>query len=282
MTTTIKDLLVHLDLAPASQGRLEVALRLAETFGARVTALCLVVEPFLRAMMGAHLPADLVRDHLAAAEREAERVLAAAREAATRRGVELGTRCETGSVDRLPSMLARDARHADLVVVGQPDPEAGGADEAFLVEAAFMDSGRPALLVPHGGGRAMPPGRALVAWDGSREAARAVHDALPLLRAAEDVVILVVDGRDLGTRVGEHPGADVAAHLARHEVRARVKGVRSGRAATAELILAQAGEERADLLVMGGYGHSRLREMMLGGVTRHVLEHTTVPVLLSH
>jgi nucleotide-binding universal stress UspA family protein len=128
----------------------------------------------------------------------------------------------------------------------------------------------------------MPPRRAIVAWDGSREAARAAHDALPLLRLAEEAIVLIVDARDLGARAGQQPGADVAAHLARHGVGARVKRVTSGGTGIGELILAQAGEEGADLLVMGGYGHSRLREMLVGGVTRHVLEHTTVPVLFAH
>jgi nucleotide-binding universal stress UspA family protein len=128
----------------------------------------------------------------------------------------------------------------------------------------------------------MPPRRVVVAWDGSREAARATHDALPLLRLAEEAIVLIVDARDLGARVGQEPGADVAAHLTRHEVRTRVKRVTSDRTGIGELILAQAGAEDADLLVMGGYGHSRFREMLLGGVTRHVLEHTTRPVLFAH
>jgi nucleotide-binding universal stress UspA family protein len=91
-----------------------------------------------------------------------------------------------------------------------------------------------------------------------------------------------VDARELGARVGQQPWADVAAHLARHEVRAQVKPVQSGGTGNGELTLAQAGEEGADLLVMGGYGHSRLREMMLGGVTRHMLEHAPVPALFAH
>jgi nucleotide-binding universal stress UspA family protein len=280
----IRHLLVHLDHTPASPGRLEAALALAAACGAQITALYLIAEPFLRNMAGLHAPAEVIREHLAHAEAEAEAVFAAARELADRRKVSLATRHETGSVDRLPTLLGRDARTADLVIVGQPNPETGGADEALLAEAAFMDSGRPALVVPYADSQAatMPPRRAMVAWDGSREAARAVHDALPLLRLAEEAIILIVDARDLGTRVGQQPGADVAAHLAHHEVRARVKPVQSGRTGIGELILAQAGEEGADLLVMGGYGHSRLREMLVGGVTRHLLEHTTVPVLFSH
>jgi nucleotide-binding universal stress UspA family protein len=280
----IKDLLVHLDHSPGSPGRLEAALALAAACGAQVTALYLLAEPFLRGVAGLHAPTEVIREHLAHAEAEAGAVFATARELAARHNLTLLTRRETGSVDRLPTLLAREARTADLVIVGQPDPQAGGTDEALLAEAAFMDSGRPALVVPHAGGRpaTMPPRRAIVAWDGSREAARAVHDALPLLRLAEEAIVLIVDARDLGARVGQQPGADVAAHLARHEVGARVKRVTSGKTGIGELILAQAGEEGADLLVMGGYGHSRLREVVLGGTTRHVLAHATVPVLLSH
>jgi nucleotide-binding universal stress UspA family protein len=287
----MRDLLVYLDDTPASPPRLEAALALAGRLGARLTALCLVAEPYLRGAGGRHLPADLIREHLAHAEAAAEAVLAAAREAAGRHGTALETRREAGSLDRLPQLLARHARHADLTVVGRANAEVGGAEDALLAEAAFMDSGRPALVVPPpGDGGAdgvsawsLPSRRAVVAWDGSREAARAAGDAVPLLRLAGEVLVLVVDGRDAAARPGERPGAGIAAHLARHEVRAEVREVASdGAGSVGEAILARARDEGADLVVMGGYGHSRLREMMLGGTTRHVLERTTVPVLLSH
>jgi nucleotide-binding universal stress UspA family protein len=278
----IKDLLVHVDSTPAAAARLEAALLLAEPFAARVTALYLLAEPFLRGVAGLHAPAEVVREHLAHAEAEAETVFAAAREAAARRRVSLLTQRETGSLDRLPGLLARDARNTDLVVVGQPNPSTGSSDEALLVEAAFMETGRPALVMPHVGAGTMPPRRVVIAWDASREASRAVHDALPLLRLAEDVVVLVVDPKSLGARIGRQPGSGVAAHLAQHAVKVRVKRVESDRRGMGEFILAQADEEAADLLVMGGYGHSRLREMLVGGVTRHMLEHATVPVLLAH
>jgi nucleotide-binding universal stress UspA family protein len=279
---TIKDLLVHVDRTPAAQLRLGAGLALARRFGAHVTALHLVAEPFLRGGSMHHLPAEVVRGHLRHAEEEADAVLAAAKALADRRGVALDTRRESGTLDRLPAVLARIARNADLVVVGEPGPEEGGADDALLVETAFMDTGRPALVVPHAGPCAMPPDRVLVAWDGSREAARAVHDALPLLRVAADVVLLVVDADRLGPRFGRQPGAGLLAHLGRHDVAARVKAVGSGGSAIAKVILDQAGQEGAGLVVMGGYGHSRLREMMLGGATRHMLERMTLPVLFAH
>ena len=183
-----------------------------------------------------------------------------------------------GQVIAIDLVLAGD----NAIVVGEPDPANNGTDDALLVEAAFMETGRPALVVPYVGVRAMPPGRVIIAWDGSREAARAVHDALPLLRLADDVIILIINAGKLGVRFGQHPGAGVLAHLTRHEISARVKAVQSGGTAIGKLILTQADEEEADLLVMGGYGHSRLREMMLGGVTRHMLEHMSVPVLFAH
>jgi nucleotide-binding universal stress UspA family protein len=278
----IKDLLVHLDETPASGARLQAALALAAPCGAHVTALFLVAEPFLPGMGGRHLPADLLREHLAHGEAEADAVLAAARAEADRQGVALAAMRESGPLDRLPHLLARHARHTDLTIVGRADLAGHGVDDTALAEAAFLDSGHPALVIPRGGTAVLPPRRALVAWDGSREAARAAGDAIPLLRFAEHVLVLAVDGRDVAGRAGHRPGADIAAHLVRHGVEAEVRQAASGGAGIARALLGQAQDQAADLLVMGGYGHSRLREVMLGGTTRYMLEHTTVPVLLAH
>lgn len=276
----MKDLLVHVDDTAASPPRLGAALALAEAFGARLTALCLVAEPYMPAAAARRLPAEALREHVARAEAEAEAVLAAAREAAAGRGLTLEARREFGPLSRVPHLLARHARHADLAIVGQADAATGGADEAALAEAAFMDSGCPALVVPPAGpGTDLPAREVLLAWDGSREAARAAGDALPLLRLAEHVTVLIVDGRDAS---GHPPGAEIAAHLARHGVKAEVREAASDDASVGETILAQARDVGAGLLVMGGYGHSRLRETILGGVTRHVLDHATLPVMLSH
>lgn len=274
----IKDLLVHLDDTPASTTRLQAALALAAACGAQVSALYLVAEPFLPGMGGRHLPAELLREHLAHAKAEAETLLATARAEAERHGVTLDIVRESGSLDRLPHLLARHARHTDLTIVGQPDLAAHGVDDTALTEAAFMDSGHPALVIPRAGAAGLPPQRALIAWDGSREAARAVSDAIPLLRFAENVLILVVESRDTGDRLE----SKLAAHLIRHEVKAEVRQITGGGAGIANALLGQARDEAADLLVMGGYGHSRLREMFVGGTTRDILEHMTVPVLFAH
>ena len=272
----IKDLLVHLDETPASATRLQATLTLATSCGAQVTALYLIAEPFLPGMGGRHLPAELLREHLAHGEAEAEAVLASARADAERHGTTLAVIRASGPLDRLPQLLARHARCTDLTIVGQADLAAHGVDDTALIEAAFMDSGRPALVVPRQGPAVLPPRRAIVAWDGSREAARAANDAIPLLQLAE--FVLVVDARD----AGDHPGAELVAHLVRHEVKAELRQVASSGSGIAEILLAQAHADAADLLVMGGYGHSRLREMMLGGTTRSILEQMSLPVLLAH
>jgi nucleotide-binding universal stress UspA family protein len=278
----MKDLLVLVDAGSGTQARLEAALGLAAALGAHVTALGLIAEPYLRGTSVHHLPADLVRNLVAGAEAELAPVLRAAEELAAAHGVALEVRRESGSVDRLPAIVAHHARRADLTIVGLPDPQGHGADDALLAEAAFMDSGRPALVVPAGSTRSIPPGRALVAWDGSREAARATGDALPLLRLTQAVTVLVVGGHDASVETGAAPGVGIAAHLSRHGIKAEVRNVTQSGMSVPDTILAQATDDGADLLVMGGYGHSRLREMMLGGTTRYMLHHATLPVLLAH
>lgn len=278
----IKRLLVHLEDSPGGRARLTAALDLGAALGAEVQALCLVAEPFMRALVGKHMPAEFVREHVAALEGEADALLAKARAEAEARGVALVANRDTGPLARLPVFLARQARHADLTLVGPAALDGGGTDEALLAEAAFMDTGRPALMIPAGVTPAvLPPRRALFAWDGSREAARAVSDAVPLLAGSEESVVLVVNPERRG-QFSEQPGTGLVGYLARHGVKARLQHTRHQGRGIAETIFNQAQLAGADLLVMGGYGHSRFREMMVGGVTRYVLEHARMPVLFSH
>ena len=232
----IKDLLVYLDQSPATEHRLEAALALAKPFGAHVTALHLIAEPFLRG--GHHLPADIMREHVAHAEAEAEGIVSTARTAAERQGVALDVVRESGSLDRLPTLLAQHARHTDLTVIGQPDLAIGGVNDTALTEAAFMDSGHPALVIPRAGAATMPPRRAIVAWDGSREAARAATDAIPLLQQAERALVLTIGGRDQAAQAAQS-GERLALHLRRHAVKAELRHVSSAGGGIAELLLAQ-------------------------------------------
>jgi len=140
--------------------------------------------------------------------------------------------------------------------------------------------GRPVLIVPRYGTFETVGERVLVAWNGSREATRAVHDALPLLKLASSVTVLSIDPEhDTGDRI---PGADIALHLARHGVAAEGMSTVGLDISVGDLLLSRAADLGADLIVMGAYGHSRVRELVLGGATRHILQHMTVPVLMSH
>ncbi|AWK86502.1 universal stress protein [Azospirillum thermophilum] len=192
-----------------------------------------------------------------------------------------GIPLHTEWADCFPSLfgdvVAVRGRYHDLILVG-----AGTGDQASspaMAEAAIFGSGRPTLLVPEAG----PPGtpdHVLIAWDGSRVAARAVADADPFLRRARTVTIAtVVDDKALEDA---HAAERLAEHLADHGIQARVRQVQGNGRPTAEALLHHMAEKGANLLVMGGFGHSRLRDFVLGGATRGVLDDVRRPVLLSH
>jgi nucleotide-binding universal stress UspA family protein len=149
----------------------------------------------------------------------------------------------------------------------------------MMIEAALFETGRPALVVPYSQKGGVKLDRIMLCWDGSRSAARAASDAMPFLERAGTVEVVIVTEHSKGD---ETPGADIAQHLARHGLAVEVKLIVAPDAKTADVLLSHAADTSADLLVLGGYGHSRLREFVLGGVTRSILEAMTVPALMSH
>lgn len=167
------------------------------------------------------------------------------------------------------------ARYADLAVVGQP-----AADGPDHVTELIMTTGRPFLVVPRFGRFRASGQKVLVAWNGSREATRAVFDAIPLLANAGHVVVVTLDA-PTGDH-GESPGADISLALARHGCRVEVARSTAGDIDIGNALLSRVAEHGADLLVMGAFSRHPLREKALGGATHHVLRHMTVPVLLSH
>jgi nucleotide-binding universal stress UspA family protein len=178
--------------------------------------------------------------------------------------------------------LVLQARYADLLVVGQPDPE----ETAFTVvgdlpDYVMLNCGRPVLVVPYAGSAEAVGNRILVAWDGGMPATRAITAALPLLKSAQAVTLAVFDPRRVYDQHGDQPGADMALYLARHGVRVEVVEQAAG-ADVGSALLNLAAETRTDLLVMGGYGHSRFREIVLGGATDTILNSMTLPVLMAH
>ena len=173
------------------------------------------------------------------------------------------------------------AKAADLIIVGQHVPEASLAAE-FRPEEIVVACGRPLLVVPYAGTFPSVGKRVLIAWDGTREATRAVHDALPLIAAAEAVTVVSVAGRESDFE-RQHSSLDrIVRHLARHGLDVRKEeDVQSG-LPVCDVLLSRASDLDADLIVAGAYHHSRFREAMLGGVSRELLDHMTVPVLMSH
>jgi len=149
-----------------------------------------------------------------------------------------------------------------------------------IAEAALFDSGRPILLVPYIQKAPLKLERVMVCWDGGRQAARAMADAMPLLERANRVEVVIV--ADENGKEDEIAGADVGQHLARHALNVEVKRVAMGDIDVADVLLSHAADIAADIIVMGGYGHSRLRQFVLGGVTRSILQSMTVPVFMSH
>ncbi|SFI36054.1 Nucleotide-binding universal stress protein, UspA family [Collimonas sp. OK307] len=180
--------------------------------------------------------------------------------------------------------LVLQARYSDLVVIGQVNP----ADYSPLLRADFqeyvlMNSGRPVLIVPYAGHFPQVGKRVLLAWDGSMEATRAVSASIPLLQQADLVRVLVLDTGRPADAHGEQPGADIAIYLARHGIKLEVTEQKiPADIDVGNALLSHAADFGADLIVMGGYGHTRFREILLGGVTRTVLASMTVPVLMFH
>jgi nucleotide-binding universal stress UspA family protein len=270
-----KTILVHLDDRARRSERLQVAIDLAAHFDAHVVglfALDAVYIPSYALAEGGSVIQEIERRRRREAAAQAEGEF---RQAVQRAGGKAEWRL---SMDSALASVGLSARYADLVVAGQPEPDDALA-KVFAGELV-LSVGRPVLFVPYVGRYPAVGKRILVAWDASREAARAVNDALPFLTRAESVELVAFDPGSADH--GEVPAADVALYLARHGVKATAARQSAPGLGIGSQILSRAADTGADLVVMGGYGHSRLRELILGGATRSLLEAMTVPVLMSH
>ena len=280
----MKDILVHVDDRPAAAVRLDAAVQLATSHDAHLIGLYVIVEPHISRTARAFFT-----DAAIALQRSA---LTAAAERARDRFEDLiahaGVRGEWRQVASKPTSLAKviavHARYTDLAIVGQADPEEDEPEVTRVMpDELILVAGRPVLVVPYVGTYSVVGERVLVAWDASRLATRAVNDALPLLKKAKKVVVLAVNPHGDGEQGhGEIPSADICLHLARHGINAEAQHTRADDVDVGNMLLSRAADEGIDLMVCGAYGHRRLRELVLGGVTRHLLNHMTMPVLMSH
>ncbi|HWF94532.1 MAG TPA: universal stress protein [Xanthobacteraceae bacterium] len=275
----VKDIVVNLTGAAPQEFAADYAISLAQLFGAHIAGVGFIYEPVIPGSVMGGIPTDLIEAQREENTKTAKAATSRFEAAATQAGVSSEVRILDASVAGAADLFGRIARRFDLAVVGQARPKEGASEE-LLIEGALFESGRPVVVVPYVQTRPVTLERALVCWDGSRPATRAIADALPFLRRAKAIDIVAVSGeRGKGS---ELVGTNMARHLARHGLKVELKRVSAGNADVPSAIRAQIAETGADFMVMGGYGHSRLREFILGGVTRTILTSSAIPVLMSH
>jgi nucleotide-binding universal stress UspA family protein len=277
----LRDLLVVVDSSKASDNRVELAASLAGEHDAHLVGLYILPIPDA----DRHFRPTLIDAIVDLCIREEKELASEARrkfeDAINRHGVKGEWRTAGG----LPSEEAAvHVRYADLAIVGQLDPSFGGAVmPPLLPEEVALSAGRPILVTPVSWTPRKVGSRIIVAWNARREAARAVNDAIPILTRADSVIVLVINPeKRIMSPHGEEPGADIALHLSRHGIMAEVDVTVSDEPNPSDTLRSIARESAADLIVMGAYGHSRTRELILGGFTRDLLQHMDVPVFMSH
>jgi nucleotide-binding universal stress UspA family protein len=275
----IKDLVVSLTLGEGDDTAAAFAVSIAQTFGAHIAGIAFAFDPVVTPTVMDGLSAVWIDAQRAENRAAAEAAIARFEAAVRREGLSAEHRVVESSLGGAANRFARIARHFDLVVTGQTDPERIGPDD-LVIEAALFESGRPVVVVPYIQKGPLKLDRIMVCWDRGRNAARAIADALPFLKRGNTVEIVMVSSGD--SNPDELPGANLAEHLARHDLKVEVKRLVPDGVDVGNTILSYAADSSADFIVMGGYGHSRLREFVLGGATRRILQSMTVPVLMAH
>ena len=275
----IKDIVVNLSVGEKAGPAGDYAISAAAAFDAHLAGVAFLYDPIMPVSGAGYIPADVIatqeRDSQEATRSALDRFTAACRRA----GIAAEPLTLSTSFAGVGEQFGRIARRFDLSIVGQAEPETSEVEE-IVAESALFESGRPLVIVPYIQRAPLKLDHVMVCWDGGRAAARAIADAMPLLgRAGHVDVVIVTDERGKRDQI---EGADMGAHLARHGLNVEVTRTALGDIDVADVILSRAADMSTDFIVMGGYGHSRLREFVLGGVTRSILRSMTVPVLMSH
>jgi nucleotide-binding universal stress UspA family protein len=275
-----RDIVLSLTPGEARDPAADYAISVASAFEAHLAGVAFVFDPVIPAtVMGGGIPADLVEAQRVENEKGAHAAASRFDAAATRAGLSYEKHEVSASAAGAADHFARLARRFDLSIVGQSHPDSPVTQDLVL-ETALFESGRPVIAVPYIQQGGLKLDRVMVCWDGGKMAARAIGDAMPLLTRAKAVELVMFTGER--GKSDELPGVDMGQHLARHKVKVTVNRIPLGDIDVADAILSHASDSSADFIVMGGYGHSRLREFVLGGATRGILQSMTVPTLLSH
>jgi nucleotide-binding universal stress UspA family protein len=278
---TYKTILVHVDLSRHAAERIRVACATAVAHGAHLVGVAATgISRYIYQDNAFAVSGYVIASQVEALTETAKKALAEFESIVKQYGV---TSYETRLIDDEPEAgLVLQARYSDLVIVSQVDSEES-ISRVFpdLPEYVMLNCARPVMVVPYAGKFEKCGRNIIVAWDGSMEATRAITNAMPLLRRAEKVTVVVFNASARYDVHGEQPGADIALHLARHDIKVEVLQQTTNQD-VGNSLLSLAADLSSDLIVMGGYGHSRFREVLLGGVTATLLKTMTVPIVMSH
>jgi nucleotide-binding universal stress UspA family protein len=275
----IKDIVVNLSVTKEGSPAGDYAVSVASALEAHLAGVAFVYDPIVPISGTGYIPPEIIETQQADNTAAAKAALDRFTEATRRSGISADPLRFSASLAGAGDQFGRIARRFDLAIVGQAEPNASSVDD-IIAEATLFSSGRPMIVVPYIQKGPLKLDRVMVCWDGSRQSARAVGDALPLLAKAGRVEVVIVTNER--GKEDELEGADIAAHLARHDLKVEVHRVSGGDIDVADALLSHASDSGADFIVMGGYGHSRLREFILGGVTHTILRSMTVPALMAH
>jgi nucleotide-binding universal stress UspA family protein len=276
----IKDIIVNLELRIARDPAREFAIAIAETFDTHVAGVAFAYAPEFPGYVMLEIPPQIVAQMIAESEKAAVDAIERFDAAARRSLVSAEHRLLRTIGAEAPAILSTLARRFDLSVFMQSEP--ASVDNDDMIETSLFDSGRPVIVVPYIQKDGLRLDRVVCCWDGSRAAARAINDALPLLIKATAVDLLIVLNKKTKSDQSEIRGVEMAKHLARHDVKVEIEAVPAADIDVTSAILSYVADNSGTLIVMGGYGHARLREIILGGVTRDMLKSMTVPVFMSH
>ena len=271
---SIKDIIVYVDNDSDCENRLELASSLCKAFEAQLTGLYLLQKISIPAYAGAYMPVEVFEandEETIKLRDKAEAVFTAKSESVNVSG---NFNAFAGDVS---TALNEYSRYADLMIVPQRKSDRFDFNPYYQLSDILLGAACPILLVPENNeiSPVLPPKTVLLAWDGKRECARALMASMPMLSQVKKIDVVSVNCEEDGAN-------QIAHHIARHGIEAKVHSVKDSQFDIGEYLINQAARLGSDMIIMGAYGHSRIRELMLGGTTRHILEHVQLPVLFSH
>ncbi|MBN8968755.1 MAG: universal stress protein [Rhizobiales bacterium] len=276
----IKDITLKLETDPARDRSLDYAISVAQACDAHVTGMAFCDPVGFAQYPIPSMPASVISNITAEKAREASASVARFEEAAKSHKISFDHEVIMHRLPRSAEAFAVKARRSDLSIVQQTENHED--DNEAMIEAVLFDSGRPVLIVPYIQRDPFKLDHVVCCWDGSSTAARAVNDARPLLKRAKKVEILIVANEKTEDSRHQASGEGIVAHLTRHDINVTLKTLQAPDVDVGNAILSYIADQGADIMVIGGYGHSRLRQFVLGGVTRTILESMTAPVFMSH